>query len=62
MQRERVGMDRKMNYALALLLVTAIGYFVLDRTVLRRHSAQATQRCEVDRGAAAGQYQRRPRE
>ena len=42
MQRERVGMDRKMNYVLALLLVTAIGYFVLDRTVLRRHSAQAT--------------------
>ena len=42
MQRERVGMDRKMNYVLALLLVTAIGYFVLDRTVLRRDSAQAT--------------------
>jgi serine/threonine-protein kinase len=31
-----------MNYVLALLLVTAIGYFVLDRTVLRRDSAQAT--------------------
>jgi len=42
MQRERLGMDRKMNYVLALLLVTAIGYFVLDRTVLRRDSAQAT--------------------
>ncbi len=42
MQRERVGMDRKMNYVLALLLVTAIGYLVLDRTVLRRDSAQAT--------------------
>jgi len=42
MQRERVGVDRKMNYVLALLLVTAIGYFVLDRTVLRRDSAQAT--------------------
>ena len=42
MQRARVGMDRKMNYALALLLVTAIGYFVLDRTVLRRDSVQAT--------------------
>jgi TolB-like protein/Flp pilus assembly protein TadD len=42
MQRERVGMDRKMNYVLALLLVTAIGYFVLDRTVLRRDSTQAT--------------------
>ena len=42
MQRERVGMDRKMNYVLALLLVTAIGYFVLERTVLRRDSAQAT--------------------
>jgi TolB-like protein/Flp pilus assembly protein TadD len=42
MQRARVGMDRKMNYVLALLLVTAIGYFVLDRTVLRRDSAQAT--------------------
>jgi TolB-like protein/Flp pilus assembly protein TadD len=42
MQRERIGMDRKMNYVLALLLVTAIGYFVLDRTVLRRDSAQAT--------------------
>ena len=42
MQRERVGMDRKMNYVLALLLVTAIGYFVLDRTVLRRDSGQAT--------------------
>jgi TolB-like protein/Flp pilus assembly protein TadD len=42
MQRERVGMDRKMNYVLALLLVTAIGYFVLDRAVLRRDSAQAT--------------------
>jgi serine/threonine-protein kinase len=42
MQRERVGMDRKMNYVLALLLVTAIGYFVLDRTVLRRDSARAT--------------------
>jgi len=42
MQRERVGMDRKMNYVLALLLVTAIGYFVLDRTVLRRDSAQTT--------------------
>jgi TolB-like protein/Flp pilus assembly protein TadD len=42
MQRERVGMDRKMNYVLALLLVTAIGYFVLDRTVLRRGSEQAT--------------------
>ena len=42
MQRERVGMDRKMNYVLALLLVTAIGYFVLDRTVLRRDSAQAS--------------------
>jgi TolB-like protein/Tfp pilus assembly protein PilF len=41
-QRERVGIDRKMNYVLALLLVTAIGYFVLDRTVLRRDSAQAT--------------------
>ncbi len=41
-QRARVGMDRKMNYVLALLLVTAIGYFVLDRTVLRRDSAQAT--------------------
>jgi TolB-like protein/Flp pilus assembly protein TadD len=37
-----VGMDRKMNYVLALLLVTAIGYFVLDRTVLRRDSPQAT--------------------
>jgi TolB-like protein/Tfp pilus assembly protein PilF len=42
MQRERVGMDRKMNFVLALLLVTAIGYFVLDRTVLRRDSAQAS--------------------
>src|SRR5947207_14707973 len=42
MQRERVGMDRKMNYVLALLLVTAIGYFVVERTVLRRDSAQAT--------------------
>src|SRR2546430_6878191 len=42
MQRERVGMDRKMNYVLALLLVTAIGYFVLDRTVLRRDSAQTS--------------------
>jgi TolB-like protein len=42
MQRERMGMDRKMNYVLALLLVTAIGYFVLDRTVLRHDSAQAT--------------------
>src|SRR5947208_6678655 len=42
MQRERVGMDRKMNYVLALLLVTAIGYFVLERTVLRRDSAQGT--------------------
>jgi TolB-like protein/Flp pilus assembly protein TadD len=42
MQRERVGMDRKMNYVLALLLVTAIGYFVLDRTLLRRDSAQAS--------------------
>src|SRR5438477_10547077 len=42
MQRERVGMDRKMNYVLALLLVTAIGYFVLERTVLRRDLAQAT--------------------
>jgi TolB-like protein/Flp pilus assembly protein TadD len=41
-QRERLGMDRKMNYVLAFLLVTAIGYFVLDRTVLRRDSAQAT--------------------
>jgi TolB-like protein/Flp pilus assembly protein TadD len=41
-QRARVGMDRKMNYVLALLLVTAIGYFVLDRTVLRRDSAQTT--------------------
>src|SRR6266481_4647444 len=41
-QRARVGMDRKMNYVLALLLVTAIGYFVLDRTVLRRDSTQAT--------------------
>jgi TolB-like protein/Flp pilus assembly protein TadD len=41
-QRERLGMDRKMNYVLALLLVTAIGYFVLERTVLRRDSAQAT--------------------
>jgi serine/threonine-protein kinase len=41
MQRQRVGMDRKMNYVLALLLVMAIGYFVLDRTVLRRDSAQA---------------------
>lgn len=42
MQRERLSMDRKMNYVLALLLLTAIGYFVLDRTVLRRDSAQAT--------------------
>jgi TolB-like protein/Flp pilus assembly protein TadD len=42
MQRERLGMDRKMNYVLALLLVTAIGYFVLDRAVLRRDSAQTT--------------------
>jgi serine/threonine-protein kinase len=42
MQRARVGMDRKMNYVLALLLVTAIGYFVLDRTVLRRDSVKAT--------------------
>src|SRR5437762_14065335 len=42
MQRERLGMDRKMNYVLALLLVMALGYFVLDRTVLRRDSAQAT--------------------
>src|SRR6266536_1085824 len=42
MQRERVGMDRKMNYILAFLLVTALGYFVLERTVLRRDSAQAT--------------------
>jgi len=41
-RRERLGTDRKMNYVLALLLVTAIGYFVLDRTVLRRDSAQAT--------------------
>src|SRR4029077_81259 len=42
MQHARVGLDRKMNYVLALLLVTAIGYFVLDRTVLRSNSAQAT--------------------
>jgi TolB-like protein/Flp pilus assembly protein TadD len=42
MQRGRLGMDRKMNYVLALLLVTAIGYFVLDRAVLRRDSAQTT--------------------
>src|SRR5438477_3815374 len=41
-RRERLGMDRKMNYVLALLLVTAIGYFVLERTVLRRDLAQAT--------------------
>src|SRR5256886_16316355 len=47
MQRERVGMDRKMNYVLALLLVTAIGYFVLDRTVLRRDSAQATSNASI---------------
>src|SRR2546422_9911855 len=32
----------KMNYVLALLLVTAIGYFVLDRTVLRRDLAQGS--------------------
>jgi TolB-like protein len=47
MQRERVGMDRKMNYVLALLLVTAIGYFVLDRTVLRRDPAQATSSASI---------------
>jgi TolB-like protein len=47
MQRERVGMDRKMNYVLALLLVTAIGYFVLDRTVLRRDPAQATSNASI---------------
>src|SRR5437016_10283098 len=41
-QRERLGMDRKMNYVLTLLLVTATGDCLLDRTVLRRDSAQAT--------------------
>ena len=41
-QRERLGIDRKMNYVLGVLLVIAIGYVVLDRTVLRRDSAQAT--------------------
>jgi serine/threonine-protein kinase len=41
-RRERLGVDRKMNYVLGVLLVIAIGYVVLDSTVLRRDSAQAT--------------------
>jgi TolB-like protein/Flp pilus assembly protein TadD len=40
-QRERIGTDRKMNYVLGVLLLIAIGYVVLDRTLLRRDSAQA---------------------
>jgi TolB-like protein/Tfp pilus assembly protein PilF len=41
MQRERIGADRKMNYVLGILLVMAVGYVVLDHTVLRRDSSQA---------------------
>src|ERR1700704_2634525 len=40
-RRERLGVDRKMNYVLAVLLVLAIGYVVLDHTVLRRDSAKS---------------------
>jgi TolB-like protein len=40
-RRERLGVDRKMNYVLAVLLVLAIGYLVLDHTVLRRDSAKS---------------------
>ncbi|MFW9324712.1 hypothetical protein ACN9OK_12165, partial [Glaesserella parasuis] len=34
--RERHGTDRKLNYVLGVLLVTGIGYIVLDHTLLRR--------------------------
>ncbi len=35
-QRERRSMDRKLNYVLASLLLIAMGYVVLDHTLLRR--------------------------
>jgi len=34
--RERSGMDRKLNYVLAALLLLAIGYVVIDHPLLRR--------------------------
>ena len=37
----RLGADRKMNYLLGILLVLAVGYLVLDHTVLRHNSTQA---------------------
>jgi len=37
----RLGADRQMNYLLGILLVIAIGYLVLDHTVLRHNSTQA---------------------
>src|SRR5258705_11429424 len=40
-RRDRLGTDRKMNYVLAVLLVMAIGYLVLDHTVFRRDSSAA---------------------
>lgn len=39
-RRERLGVDRKMNYVFGVLLVLAVGYVVLDHTLLRRVSAQ----------------------
>ena len=41
-RRERLGVDRKMNYVLGLLLVMAIAYVVLDHTVFRRDSTPAS--------------------
>ncbi len=38
---QRHGMDRKLNYVLGALLVLALGYFVLERTVLRGGSVAA---------------------
>ena len=37
--RQRHGMDRKLNYVLGALLVLALGYVVLERTLLRGGAA-----------------------
>ena len=40
-RRERLGIDRKLNYILGVLLLCAVGYVVIDHALLRRVSTDA---------------------
>jgi TolB-like protein/Tfp pilus assembly protein PilF len=51
-QRERRGTDRKLNYVLGALLLFAIGYVILDHTLLRRVAGTSAADAAADKSIA----------